>query len=100
MKALPKFLPARVGRYRPIGKHWVRITAESCVDDHDIKMLRGAQVVHGYVLHIPSESRRTAEFTRLHVEDMKLVTFAERVTGTLYDSKGRSSSLDLVAEFV
>lgn len=100
MKALPKFLPAKVGRYRPAGQKYVRITAESCVDDHDMHMLKGAQVQHGYVLHIPSESRRTAEFTKLHVAGKNKFVFAERVTGTLYDSKGVSSSLDLVAEFV
>lgn len=100
MGQLPKFLPAKVGSYRPQGQKYVRITAETCVDDHDIYMLRGAEVHHGYVVHVPSQSRRTAEFTRLHVEDKDKFVFAERVTGTLYSTKGVSSSPDLIAEFV
>lgn len=100
MKPVPKFLPAKVGRYRPPGQRYVRVTVESCVDDHDISLLRMAEPRYGYVLHIPSESRRSAVFTRLLIEGKRKPYFAERVTGTLYDSQGRSSSLDLVAEFV
>lgn len=100
MKELPKFLPAKVGRYRPPGQRYVRITAETCVDDLDMYMLKGAQVQHGYVIHKPSESRRTAEFTKLYVGGKDKYVYAERVTGTLYSLRGVSSSPDLVAEFV
>ena len=99
MKELPKFLPAKVGRFRSPGQRWIRITAETCVDDLDMKMLRDAQAQHGYVVHVPSQRKRTAEFTKLLLGGRKYV-FAERVTGTLYDPQGVSSSPDLVAEFV
>lgn len=95
---LPNFLPAKVGRFRPPGQRYVRITAESCVDDLDIQMLKTAHPVVGVVLHKPSNTRRKAQFTRLLVNDKKTM-FAERVTGTLYNIHGVSSSADLVAEF-
>lgn len=94
-----EFLTARVGRYRPPGQKYVRITAESCVDELDMQLLRYAQVQNGFVTHIPSGSKREASFTKLHLDLMDKWTFAERKTGTLYDAQGRSSSCDLVAEF-
>lgn len=97
MKSLPKFLPARVGRYRPQGESHVRITAQYCVDEFDIKMLRNAEPKHGRVLHKPTGKQREALFTALKIG--KRLMYAERVTGTLYNESGVSSSPDIVAEF-
>ena len=87
----PDFLEAKVGEYRPQGKSYVRITAEGCVMDNDMRLLSGAAPIERDVWVRWGGHVKTKTFTRLRVG--RKAYLADRVTGTLYNEKtGLSSS--------
>lgn len=90
----PAFLEARVGEYRPAGARWIRITAEGCVMDNDMRLLLGARVVDRDVVVRWGDQVKPKSFTRLRVGRKSFL--ADRVTGTLYnEATGLSSSPSL-----
>lgn len=97
-KSLPAFLQAKFGEFRAQRETHVRITAESCVMNNDMHLLRSAQPIEGFVEHIPSGDRKPAVFTKLKIHGVRAVMLAHRTTGTLYRAHdGVSSSPSLKA---
>jgi|GEM_PF-5788557 hypothetical protein len=87
----PAFLEAKVGEYRPHGQKYVRITAEGCVMDNDMRLLVGAAPIERDVWVRWGDQVKAKTFTRLRVG--RKAYLADRVTGTLYNEQtGLSSS--------
>lgn len=94
MSEKPNHLEARVGEYRPFGERYIRITAEGCVMDQDMRMLLNAKPHECEVYVRWGNEVKTKAFTRLKVG--RKTYLADRITGTLYnEATGLSSTHSL-----
>jgi hypothetical protein len=91
MDSKTDYLEARVGEFRPLREHYVRITAEGCVHELDLRLLQRAAPVHRKCWVRWDDEVKDKTFTRLRLR--RTFFLADRVTGTVFNEKtGRCSS--------